>query len=111
MRAPKIARNCRLKARCTKGEKRIVTRNLYEVVRERVRALRETPAFKRSARLRKKVEMCFAHLKRNLGLRRLRLRGLTGARDEFTIAATVQNLKKLAGHLIQPPSLTAPQSA
>jgi hypothetical protein len=33
--------------------------------------------------------------KRNLGLRRLRLRGLTGAKDEFLLAATVQNLKKL----------------
>jgi hypothetical protein len=39
--------------------------------------------------------MLFAHLKRNLSLRRLRLRGLTGARDEFLLAATIQNLKKL----------------
>jgi hypothetical protein len=39
--------------------------------------------FKQSARLRKKVEMRFAHLKRNLRFRRLRLRGLTGAKDEF----------------------------
>ena len=39
--------------------------------------------------------MLFARLKRNLGLRRLRWRGLTGAKDEFLLAATVQNLKKL----------------
>jgi len=41
------------------------------------------------------VEMAFAHLKRHLGFRRLRLRGITGATDEFLLAATVQNLRKL----------------
>lgn len=50
---------------------------------------------------RKKVEMLFAHLKRIIGLDRLRLRGPNGARDEFilaatVLAATVQNLRKLA---------------
>jgi hypothetical protein len=41
-----------------------------------------------SMRLRKKVEMLFAHLKRILGLGRLRLRGPNGANDEFLLAAT-----------------------
>jgi hypothetical protein len=51
----------------------------------------------RTARgLRKKVEMLFAHLKRILKLDRLRLRGPNGARDEFLLAATAQNLRKLA---------------
>ncbi|WP_323782251.1 transposase, partial [Leisingera sp.] len=45
---------------------------------------------------RKKVEMLFAHLKRILGLARLRLRGPWGVQDEFTLAATAQNLRKLA---------------
>jgi hypothetical protein len=40
--------------------------------------------------------MLFAHLKRIIGLRRLRLRGSTGAKDEFLLAATAQNLRKLA---------------
>jgi len=47
-------------------------------------------------RLRKKVEMPFAHLKRILRLDRLRLRGPNGAHDEFLLAATAQNLRKLA---------------
>ena len=47
-------------------------------------------------RLRKKVEMLFAHLKRILKLDRLRLRGPTGAHDEFLLAATAQNFRKLA---------------
>jgi transposase len=88
-------RACSLKPNCTSGSKRIVTRHVYEKEREHVRALKGTEAFERSAKERKKVEMLFAHLKRNLGLRRLRLRGLTGARDEFLLAATIQNLKKL----------------
>jgi Transposase DDE domain len=71
----KDCRACALKPRCTKGTKRIVTRNLFEAEREYVRALKGTEAFARSARERRKVEMAFAHLKRNLSLRRLRLRG------------------------------------
>jgi hypothetical protein len=34
--------------------------------------------------------------KQALSLVRLRLRGLSGARDEFLLTATVQNLKRLA---------------
>ena len=49
-----------------------------------------------SRRKRKKVEMLFAHGKRNLGFTRLRLRGLRGASVEILLAATAQNLKLLA---------------
>jgi hypothetical protein len=49
--------------------------------------------------------MRFAHLKTHHGFDRLRLRGLSGARDEFHLAAIEQNLKTLAGRLIRlPPS-------
>jgi hypothetical protein len=48
--------------------------------------------------------MLFAHLKRILRLDRLRLRGPSGARDEFLLAATAQNLRKLA-KLIPLPTL------
>jgi hypothetical protein len=53
-------------------------------------------AYAISCRERKKVEMLFAHLKRILRLGRLRLRGPSGAKDEFLLAATAQNLRKLA---------------
>ena len=52
---------------------------------------------------RKRVEMRFAHLKTHHGFERLRLRGLSGARDEFHLAAIVQNLKTLALRLVRPP--------
>ena len=103
----KDCRACALKSRCTKGAKRIVTRNLFEAEREHVRRLRGTEAFERSARERRKVEMAFAHLKRNLSFRRLRLRGITGASDEFLLAATVQNLRKLARSIGHHPPMPA----
>ena len=54
---------------------------------------------------RKKIETLFGEAKHILGLNRLRLRGLTGARDEFLLAATVQNLKRLVRHAAIPPPL------
>ena len=56
-----------------------------------------------SGRARKKIETLFGDLKRTLGLTRLRLRGLTGARDEFLLAASVQNLKRLMKLAAIPP--------
>jgi hypothetical protein len=55
-----------------------------------------TPEYEAACRKRKKVEMLFAHLKRILRLNRLRLRGPCGAKDEFLLAATAQNLRRLA---------------
>ncbi len=66
------------------------------------RALAGTPAFERSRHHRKKIEMLFAHLKRILRLARLRLRGPNGARDEFLLAATAQNLRRLAKLRLMP---------
>jgi len=76
-------------------------------VHDVVRRLRDTPEYLQSRRDRKKVEMLFAHLKRIMRFDRLRLRGPTGVTDEFTIAAAVQNLRKLAKLTFQP-NKTAP---
>jgi hypothetical protein len=67
-----------------------------EGARQMARDIAKTENYEISRRLRKKVEMLFAHLKRILRLGRLRLRGPCGARDEFHLAATAQNLRKLA---------------
>ena len=88
---------CPLKSRCCpKGPSRKVPRSIYEGARDMARDIAKTDAYVVSRRQRKKVEMLFAHLKRILKLDRLRLRGPTGARDEFLLAATAQNLRKLA---------------
>jgi len=86
---------CSLKPKCTTAVVRKITRDLNEEVRDCVRALANTEAFQQSRRERKKVEMRFAHMKRILGLDRLRLRGLNGARDEVLLTATAQNLRRL----------------
>jgi hypothetical protein len=73
-----------------------VLRSVHEGARDLARDLSQTDAYATSRRERKKVEMLFAHLKRILKLDRLRLRGPNGAKDEFLLAATAQNFRKLA---------------
>ena len=88
---------CRFKAQCCPKEPaRKIPRSIYEPARDLARSLAGTPAFEQSRRERKRVEMLFAHLKRILRMGRLRLRGPAGARNEFLLAATAQNLRKLA---------------
>jgi hypothetical protein len=94
---------CSFKPRCCPNTRsRKVVRDINEQARDRARALMGTPAFAKSRDDRKKVEMRFAHLKTHHRFERMRLRGLSGARDEFQLAAIVQNLKTLASQLWQP---------
>ena len=81
-------------------------RSIHEGARDLARDIAKSEAYRTSRRQRKKVEMLFAHLKRILRLGRLRLRGPCGAHDEFLLAATAQNLRKLA-KLIQMPQPAA----
>jgi transposase len=88
---------CALKPRCCPNTPaRKVPRSIHEGARDMARAIAKSWEGQVSRRLRKKIEMLFAHLKRILKLDRLRLRGPNGARDEFLLAATAQNLRKLA---------------
>ena len=64
-----------------------------------VRGSWPTPEFAKAQRQRKKVEALFAELKNQIGLRRLRLRRLKFVREQFYLAATVQNLKRLVRFL------------
>lgn len=90
-------RDCALRPRCTPNmPARKVIRSIHEGARDLARAIATTDAYVTSRRERKKVEMLFAHLKRILKLDRLRLRGPNGAKDEFLLAATAQNLRKMA---------------
>jgi transposase len=88
---------CPLKPHCCpSAPARKVPRSIHEGARDLARDIAKTEAYQISRHQRKKVEMLFAHLKRILKLDRLRLRGPNGARDEFHLAATAQNLRKLA---------------
>jgi len=92
---PRDCAGCPMKSSCTTGQCRTLMLSLDEVRREEARALHSTEKYRRSYRRRLKVEMLFAHLKRNLRFTRLRLRGLKGAAEEFLLAATAQNLRRL----------------
>jgi len=95
---------CPLKTRCCPNTpRRKIPRDVNEAARDYARSLVGTEAYGQSRRERKKVEMLFAHLKRHLGVERMRLRGLAGAQDEFLLAATVQNLRRLANLTAIPP--------
>src|SRR6201985_2021571 len=94
---------CALKSRCCpKQASRRVPRSIYEGARDMARQIARSWEGRTSRRLRKKIEMLFAHLKRILKLDRLRLRGPDGARAEFILAATAQNLRKMAKLLPMP---------
>ena len=97
-RASKLdCEGCSLKPQCCpNAPARKIPRSIHEGARDMARDIAATEAYVTSRRERKKVEMLFAHLKRILKLDRLRLRGPNGARDEFHLAATAQNLRKLA---------------
>jgi transposase len=88
---------CPLKSRCCPNTPlRKIARSVYEAARAAARELAETPQYHQSRRDRKKVEVLFAHMKRILRVDRLRLRGRSGARDEFLLTAIAQNLRRLA---------------
>jgi transposase len=94
---------CALKPRCTTGRERRLSRDLNQAARDYTQGLMETEAYGQSRTKRKRIETLFGEAKRNLGFTRLRLRGLTGAADEFHLTAIAQNLKRLAKHATGPP--------
>lgn len=97
---------CPLKQKCCPNmPARRVPRDVNEAARDLARSFVDTPEFQRSRDERKKVEMRFAHLKTHHRFERMRLRGLSGARDEFHLAAIVQNLKTMALQLTRPPEM------
>ena len=99
---------CPMKEQCCPNTAiRKISRSIYEPARDVARAIRKTPAYRRTRRQRKQVEMRVAHMKRILKVDRLRLRGMSGARDEFLLTATAQNLRRMAKILgTDPPKIS-----
>ncbi len=93
---------CSQKAQCTTGRYKYLAIHMHEPARQRARDRWNTAAFASAQRKRKKVEALFAELKNLIGLRRLRLRRMKFVREQFFLAATAQNLKRLVRFLSQP---------
>lgn len=97
-------KSCSLKTQCCPNvSNRQIKRSIYEKSRDVARDINNSSAYRKSVHERKKVEMSYAHMKRNLRFDRLRLRGIESANDEFVLVASVQNLKKLAKYSSRPP--------
>lgn len=97
---PEACGACVMKARCTNGAQRLVSRHLHEGVLQRMqhRATPEVMRLRRST-----VEHPFAALKYHIfGHPRFLLRGLAGAQSEISLATMAYNLKRmlnvLGGH-------------
>ena len=96
--------HCPMKPQCCpKSPTRRLQRDVNEEARDHARFLNGSEAYNQSARDRKKIERLFGEAKRNMAMTRLRLRGLSGAKDEFLLTATVQNLKRLIKRASRPP--------
>jgi transposase len=95
----KRCRDCSQKDQCTKGKYRVLSVHTCEAARQKAYEAAKTPAFAKSQRERRKVEALFAELKNQIGLRRLRLRRMRFVREQFYLAAAVQNLKRLVRFL------------
>jgi transposase len=97
---------CPQKRRCTPAAYRKLFIHWDEPSRQVVRALAGTPAYERSRRARYKIEALFAELKHRMRMQRVRLRRLWNVSEQFLLAATAQNLKRLVRFLSQrPPTL------
>ena len=71
-------------------------------MRERVRKISQTPEYAIARRTRNKIEALFSELRNQINLRKVRLRGLRNAKEQFILAATAQNVKRLIRFLNQP---------
>ena len=100
---------CPQKKLCTPGPYRKISVNWYQPARQAVRALVGTPAYERSRRARYKIEALFAELKQRMRLSCVRLRRLWNVGEQFLLAATAQNLKRLVRFLAQRPAKLEPQ--
>ncbi|HEY4934293.1 MAG TPA: transposase [Terriglobales bacterium] len=104
----KRCRGCSQKVQCTRGKYRVLAIHTCGTARQRAYEVAKTPALARSRHQRRKVEALFAELKNQIGLRRLRLRRMRFGREQFYLAAAVQNLKRLVRFLtLKPQPATA----
>jgi len=106
---PTDCRKCPQKKLCTSAPSRKLFVHWHEPARQAVRALVGTPAYEHSRRARYKIEALFAELKQRMRLGRVRLRRLWNVGEQFLLAATAQNLKRLVRFLVQRPPMLRPQ--
>ena len=96
---PSQCRNCSVRQKCTQSSNatKVVTRHVWESSREHMDQHRLSRVGKRIYKRRKEtVERSFADAKQLHGHRYARMRGLTRVQQQCLLAATAQNIKKIA---------------
>jgi transposase len=96
---PDQCRNCPMRQKCTQSRNatKVVTRHVWEASRERIDQHRLHRVGKRIYKRRKEtVERSFADAKQLHGHRYARMRGLSKVQQQCLLAATAQNIKKIA---------------
>ena len=102
---------CPIKSDCTRGSMRVISRSIHEDVRARAMARAQTATFECSQHLRLRVEHFFGAIKHNDGFRRVRLRGMRGAAEQFLMGAMARNLKRMVTLLAPSPKTPPPAIA
>jgi transposase len=96
---PAQCANCPVRQKCTQSGNatKVVTRHVWESSRERMDQHRLSRVGKRIYKRRKEtVERSFADAKQLHGHRYVRMRGLSKVQQQCLLAATAQNIKKIA---------------
>ena len=96
---PSVCAGCPMREKCTKNRKmyKTITRHVWEDAKEQANALRLTKWGKKVyARRKETVERSFADAKQHHGHRYARFRGLMKVQMQCLLAATAQNMKKIA---------------
>ena len=94
-----VCAECPCRAKCTTNRQmqKTITRHVWEEAKEKANALRLTKWGKKVyARRKETVERSFADAKQHHGHRYARFRGLMKVQMQCLLAATAQNMKKMA---------------
>ncbi len=96
---PNLCKNCLQRSHCTASQNhiKVITRHIYSEALELARQVRLSPYGKQVYRRRSEtVERSFADAKQHHGHRYARFRGLSKVQMQCYLAATAQNMKKIA---------------
>lgn len=96
---PAVCQECSQRQQCTQNNKaqKTITRHVWEASKEEANRLRLTKWGKKVyARRKETVERSFADAKQHHGHRYARFRGLSKVQMQCLLAATAQNMKKIA---------------
>jgi transposase len=110
---PSQCAQCPVRSKCTqsRNQTKVVTRHVWESSRERMDQHRLSRVGKRIYKRRKEtVERSFADAKQLHGHRYARMRGLTRVQQQCLLAATAQNIKKIALLLSKTSSQMSPSA-